>query len=217
MKLLSKWWKRNPKLIGISAYYIFRTLAFTLRVKVQVHGGIDRAQPYLFAFWHGKQLLPSLLAVNYGFTHNTCAMVSPSRDGSLLTAYLNKAGFQIIRGSSRDNGYAALLNLKSKLHQNVSVSFAVDGPIGPQYSIKPGIIYLAKKTGLPIVPIGTAFSNAWIFKKAWDKFQIPKPFARARLVLGDPFFVPDNMTIEEALEQLGEKLHVVEQQAYKLI
>lgn len=208
---MQKFWK-NPSVIGNVAYWVFKILNLTLRNKVYIDSSIDSNKAYLFAFWHGKQLLPSFLLQKH---HNTpmCAMVSPSRDGGMLSVYLKKCGFAVIRGSSRSNNIAALIKMKNKIAEGSSVGFAVDGPIGPIYEVKPGIVYLAQKYDLPIIIMGSFLHNPWTFNKAWDKFQIPKPLSRNVLYLDKPFVVPKDMSIEDACKKLAEALNDCERKA----
>lgn len=214
--MLRKWWRKHPNLVGTLAYYCIKALRFSLNMKVLKDPAIDPKRPYLFAFWHGKQLLPSLVMHKHHFT-DLCTMASPSRDGALLSIYLQRSGFEVIRGSSRDNNIAALIKMKKRIAKGASMGFAVDGPLGPIYTIKPGIIYLAQKCNVPIIPMGSAFSEAWTFRKAWDKFQLPKPFSKAALVLDTPFVVTKDMDIEQACRELEIKLQHSEQKAKKLI
>lgn len=212
---MKKWWRKNPKLIGMLAYWLFGWLNRTLTVKVQKHPAIDPSKGYLFAFWHGKQLLPSFIMQEH---HDSpkCALVSPSRDGALLTEYLRRCGFEVVRGSSRDSNVAALIKIKNKVLQGVSVGFGVDGPIGPIHVIKPGVIFVARKCNVPIIPIGIGFERAWTFEKAWDKFQVPKPFSRAGLVLGEPFVVTKDMDMDQALVELTNIMQQTERTALDL-
>lgn len=212
---MKKWWKQ-PKLLGTVAYYAFKSLAVTLRIKVVKDPLIDPHQHYLFAFWHGKQLLPSFSLQNH---HHTpmCAMVSPSRDGEILSKYLNKCGFDVTRGSSRANNVASLINLKNKLLAGTSIGFGVDGPIGPIYEVKPGIVYLSQKYNIPIIPMGSVFNSSWIVEKAWDKFAIPKPFSKACLLLDTPFNVPKDMELDAACKLVAQKLKECEQKAQELL
>ena len=212
---MAKWWKQ-PKLIGMAAYYAFRGLRLTLRIKVIKDPNIDPKQHYLFAFWHGKQLLPSLSLQKH---HNTpmCAMVSPSRDGEILSKYLHKCGFEVTRGSSRANNVASLIRLKNKLLGGTSLGFGVDGPIGPIYEVKPGIVYLSQKYNIPIIAMGSVFNSSWIVEKAWDKFAVPKPFSKACLMLDMPFTIPKDMDIADGCKMVAEKLKECEQKAQELL
>lgn len=208
---MSKWWK-NPRTIGQAVYILSRGLAATMRIQISRHVDIDIKQPYLFAIWHGKQFLPTLVIREQHFTPQ-CVMVSPSRDGSILATYLSKSGYEIIRGSSRSNNVAALMRLNKKLTDGFSIGFAIDGPIGPIHVVKPGIIYLSQKYKIPIIPVGCAFNKYWIFSKAWDKFELPKPFAKASLVLGAPYLVEQNVSIEQGCLELKNLLHAADEAA----
>lgn len=211
---MRNWWKQ-PKILGLSAYCALKLLVSTMQVKINRHPEIDASTGYLFAFWHGKQFLPAPVLTKLHNTHK-CAMVSPSRDGAILTVLLNKLGYDVIRGSSRDSGAKALLSMRRKLEINSSIGFAVDGPIGPIYSVKPGVVFMAQKYKIKIIPVGSAFSKYWTFKRAWDKFQVPKPFCKAGLVLGEPIEVPDGVDIKQFCLQLGEILQSTEKQAADL-
>jgi lysophospholipid acyltransferase (LPLAT)-like uncharacterized protein len=47
---------------------------------------------------------------------------------------------------------------------------------------------LAKKTGNPILPFVIECSGYWTVK-SWDRLQIPRPFARAKVIYSAPIFV----------------------------
>lgn len=209
------WWK-NPKVAGNAVFILLRGLAATLRIKIDMHPLIDHNHTYLFAFWHGKQFLPGITLSKLHKTPNV-VLVSPSRDGDILSVYLKRYGYDVLRGSSRDNNVRSLIIMKHHVEHGVSIGFGTDGPIGPIYEIKPGVVYLSKKCNVPIIPVGSAFSNNWTFNKAWDKFEIPKPFAKAGLVLGEPFLVPKDMEIDEACIELKKRLSFCEDQAQRLL
>jgi lysophospholipid acyltransferase (LPLAT)-like uncharacterized protein len=212
---MQTWWK-NPRVVGKAAYWLMRFLKCTMRIKVKINATIDPKTTYLFAFWHGKQFLPAAMIFN---THKTpmCVMTSPSRDGAMLAVFLEKIGYEVIRGSSRDGGAAALINMKTKLEAGTSIGFGIDGPIGPIHVVKPGVAFLAQKCKVKIIPVGSAFSRYWIFSKAWDKFQLPKPFSKAALVLGDPFEVNANVDLKQACLDLEKSLHAADEEAASIL
>ncbi len=212
---MQSWWK-NPKIAGNAAFFLLRSLAATLKVKIERHPSIDENRAYLFAFWHGKQFMPGVMLAKLHKTPNV-VLVSPSKDGDILTVYLKHFGYNVLRGSSRDNNIRALITMKKQVEKGVSIGFGTDGPIGPIYEVKPGIAYLSKKCSVSIIPVGSAFSRHWTFNKAWDKFEIPKPFAKASLFLGEPFLVTDDMEIKDACAELNKRIVFCEQQARVLL
>ena len=74
--------------------------------------------------------------------------------------------------------------------------FTMDGPRGPIYKAKPGILYMAMKLELPIVPLTFSADQAWVLEQSWDRYLIPKPFSRCCVAIGKPIW---DATVKEAL------------------
>ena len=72
-----------------------------------------------------------------------------------------------------------------------------DAPRGPRFVFKLGIIYLAKRTGIPIIPVIWSADRCWKLK-SWDRTIIPKPFARIVALFADDYIrVPADAAREE--------------------
>ena len=93
-------------------------------------------------------------------------------------------------------GASALLELSEILASGRDVLLTPDGPRGPAYELGQGIIFLAQKTGAPVVPINMEYSSCWRVK-SWDRFIIPRPFSKVRVILGQPHHVNATSTPEE--------------------
>ncbi|MGP1430618.1 MAG: lysophospholipid acyltransferase family protein, partial [Fusobacterium sp.] len=76
----------------------------------------------------------------------------------------------------------------------------LDGPKGPKEKAKKGLLYLCQKTSVPLVPVGISYSNKWILRKTWDKFEIPKPFSKVKIVLGEAMIIDENEDLDEYTE-----------------
>jgi len=118
-------------------------------------------------------------------------MISQSTDGEIIAGVAQRTGWQTIRGSSSKNGKQALENMIDWLKTERLVAHIVDGPRGPIGKVKPGVIRMAQEGNAVIVPFYTSAERAWHFK-SWDKFFIPKPFSRVRLIFGETFFVKES-------------------------
>lgn len=195
---------QKPILIGSLAYYLSKILMSTLRIKVIASKQYSRDKQYLFAFWHGKQFLPVIMLQNH--TAKKAALVSPSRDGSILTQWLKKIGYDVERGSSRDQNVASLVKMIKRLKSGYTLGFGIDGPVGPIYKVKPGMTYMAQKCGIPIIPLASAYSKKWVLHKAWDKYEIPKPFAKAVYYIGDPIYITKEDNLDKANQDLEREL-----------
>lgn len=203
----------KSQLLGRLAYYITTLLKKSLFITVTKHPDYNPNRPCLFAFWHGKQLLPVWelrLQLNQS---KQAVLVSPSRDGDLLTVWLQKLGYEVIRGSSRRQNISALTSMVRKVKEGYSLGFGIDGPMGPIHKVKPGMTHIAQKWGIPIIPVGSAFSRKWVIEKAWDKYEIPKPLSKAVLYLGKPFFIEPDMALETCNLELENRIHEAEAKA----
>lgn len=203
------------QLIGSFAYCLSTIFLKTLRLKIEYDKDYCCDQQYLFAFWHGKQWLPIFALRN----HNTqmAALVSSSKDGDLLEVWLKKIGYSVIRGSSRHKNISALSRMIRQLKAGFSIGFGIDGPIGPIYKVKPGMTHMAQKLKVPIVPVGSAFSKKWVLDKAWDRYEIPKPFSKAAFYLGQPLYISEQDDLELMNQSLEEQIQLAEQKAHRLL
>jgi hypothetical protein len=129
-------------------------------------------------------------------------MVSRSKDGELLARYLSIMGCQPVRGSSSKGGAEALAEMEQMLKsgQATNAATVADGPRGPRYEAKVGMVLLAMRTGLPLLPLIWSCDRAWVFKKAWDRTMIPKPWARVKVAYGLPQHIPRHLD-KEGLER----------------
>jgi lysophospholipid acyltransferase (LPLAT)-like uncharacterized protein len=86
------------------------------------------------------------------------------------------------------------------MEKGYHATFAVDGPKGPIHEIKPGAVYLAKKTGAPVIAMAASASPAHIFSRAWDLYLLPWPFGKGAVIFGEPIYFDDDTT-EEAISR----------------
>ncbi len=207
--------KLKQYFLGLLAYSIIKLLSFTLRVRVEYHPDYNKKQQYLFAFWHGKQFMPVLQF----YRHKTAraALVSPSKDGEILSVVLNKLGYEVVRGSSRHQNVSGLAGMIRKLKQGFSIGFGIDGPIGPIYKVKPGMTHMAQKLEISVIPIGTAISRKWVLKKAWDRFEIPKPFSKVVCYVGAPMRIEKDSVLDTCNVTLETRIHEAESKANELL
>lgn len=160
---------------------------------------IDAGTPVIYALWHGrmycllKAVPPERIAV----------LVSPSNDGEFITRIARRIGFRhFIRGSHKRGGREAVVGLiRALTKENLSITFTVDGPRGPRYQVKPGIIRLASQTGAPIIPLGSASRQLLKkFDRSWDHYHAPLPGTSMRIIYGEPLTVPEVLTDEQITE-----------------
>ena len=125
-------------------------------------------------------------------------LTSASKDGGWLAAVARRFRIGAVRGSSSRRGAAALLELSRHLGGGGDIAITPDGPRGPNYSIAPGILYLAKHAGASIVPVEVQISRYWRIGTKWDALWIPKPFAKVSVVFHAPLEISASADEESA-------------------
>lgn len=209
---------KKYRFYGLCLYYFIHLLNYTFSyIRIENTGEEkvnENIRPYIFCFWHEKLLSSSLAMRNL---RRKVALASPSKDGELIAVPLEKMGFDLVRGSSDKQSVSSLLSLLKFLKKGYSMGTPVDGPKGPPYKVKHGLLYLAQKSGIPIVPMGGAFSKKWVFSKTWDHFQIPKPFSKIFYVLGNPIYLNKDSNLEEIALFLEQEINNLNEKAERLV
>lgn len=157
--------------------------------------------PYVYSVLHAHQIAAATCR-----ERGTAAMVSQSKDGDFVAFGLRLAGIKTIRGSSRrgnedKGGLSALHELVAHVRTGLPAYLAVDGPRGPRNQVHKGIAALSKRTGAVVLNVVAVPTRRWIFKRSWDRFQIPKPFCRI-----DIFVAPIWPQPEEPLEAYSRRI-----------
>jgi lysophospholipid acyltransferase (LPLAT)-like uncharacterized protein len=171
----------------------------TLRYEIDDRAGIvgkPISENYIGALWHNRLLIFPLILRRFFPNRRGVALISASRDGDLLTDAVHRFGFDVVRGSSSRLGATAIFQLSQILDSGGDVVITPDGPRGPAYQLGPGIIFLAQKTGAAVVPVNMEYSRYWRVK-SWDRFIVPRPFAKVRLIIGAPHRVKSTNAPEE--------------------
>ncbi len=185
---------------------IARSLWSTCRVTVvegaeHVAAIISQERAVVPCYWH-RDIFVCLMAIRRWIQRGFRAgvIISPSVDGDVPARIAERWGAEVIRGSAQRTGALAMRDMHGVMRRGVSIVTAADGPAGPAYYFKAGILLTARIGKAPLLPIACAADRAWRFK-TWDEFMLPKPFANVAIVIGDPKEIPARATANE-LEHL---------------
>jgi hypothetical protein len=202
--------KWHQRLAASLIYGLIEAVAGTLRFRYEFDPTFLEmgAQPCIFATWHNRLSLSLILYRRFVQTrnrpHRLAAIVSASQDGAVVARILEHFGVQPVRGSSSRRGPQALLELTTWAERGYDLALTPDGPRGPCYIVHSGAVSLGRLTGFPIVP--ASYHLAWKFRlRSWDRFQVPLPFSRVVVKVGEPLHVPREAG-EAELETLRAKL-----------
>ena len=205
--------------IAAAGYPLIAALGSTLRFTVEGAEHLDApgaaGHPVIYGFWHGR-ILPG----TYYFRNRGIIVITSSNfDGEWIARIITRFGYGTARGSSSRRARAAMLQLVRDVRAGRPTAFTLDGPRGPARAAKPGAVFLARATGAPILPFHLESDRFWELR-SWDRTQIPKPFARVALVIGEPLYVPagaDDTAVEAHRAALHAVLERLERRALALV
>jgi lysophospholipid acyltransferase (LPLAT)-like uncharacterized protein len=180
------------RLVGVLGKLLIDLIFCASRIEVEGYEKVRHlraSRRVILAFWHSRILLISYLFQR----ENALILVSRSKDGEIIARILQRQGHEPLRGSSSRGGLRALSAMIRKMKQSGRPAVVIpDGPRGPRYRVQPGVITLARKTGFPIVAVTYSARHRKVFN-SWDRFILPAPLTRCKVVFGDPLSVPSEI------------------------
>lgn len=190
--------------LGFFLGWLARLWLATLRATYVQHPAPSDPRPWVLAFFHGQQLA----LLGWPRRRSTAVLVSLSRDGDIQARALPRLGLVVRRGSSSRGGVRGLASLIRLLRSGLDAAFAVDGPRGPRGHVSPGALAAALHARGALVPLGCASDRPWVLRRAWDQFELPRPFSRVVVVIGPPVPISSErdaeavrLAIESCIEQ----------------
>ena len=191
--------------LGFLLGLLARLWIATLRVRILEDPALAVVgdERWVLAFFHGTQFALHALRRHRRRGRATAVMVSRSNDGAIQASALRLLGFSIVRGSSSRGAAGALAAMIRHVRAGSDAVFAVDGPRGPYGVAKPGAAVVAGKGGAILVPAGCASSQSWVLRRAWDRFALPRPFAKVVICLGAPVGRPE--VLSESIAECNER------------
>ncbi len=188
------------RLAARAAWSVARLASATIQWHLEDPTGLVQPQsrlPVIFAVWHNRQLLaPELYRQILGDPsrgrRRLASVASASRDGAIAARVLELFGAVAVRGSSSRRGAQALVEMVALARRGYDLAVTPDGPRGPRYEVKPGVIALAQHTGVPILPISYHLTRR-LQLRSWDGFLIPLPFGRCHIRVGPVMPIPQDL------------------------
>lgn len=184
---------------------LLRLLCRSYRVETVIGADVAErivtgGEPYAPCYWHQQHILCTGMIrgwIRRGF--RASFLISASVDGDVPARIARSWGAEVIRGSANQTGALVLRDMRETLRRGVSIVTTADGPNGPQHEFKPGAVLMARIAAVPLVPLACAADRAWYLRR-WDRFMIPKPFARVALAIGEPVPVPPDTPLDRIEE-----------------
>lgn len=207
----------RTKPAGLIFYWIIRLYCGTFRLKIENENEwlpyLEKGGKVLLCGWH-QQFFAGIRIIGKFREYQPALMSSKSMDGQIAGGIAARAGFYNVWGSSSRSASVALKGMIRRLRDHRLAAHIIDGPRGPAGEAKLGAIAIAHGAGAVIVPAVVHADRAW-YMRSWDKFMIPKPFARVTLKYLPVIELPRKMD-KEAMEHQRKNLEVIMRPYLKL-
>jgi len=159
----------------------------------------------VYATWHQRVIFQGRHLAHSNIT----LMVSQSRDGEYAIRFVSLFGHANVRGSSTRGGSLALKELTKIIKEGGRGGILADGPLGPARVAKIGAVIMAHEAQVPLITVTYGADRCWIIN-SWDRFMMPKPFARITIYYPEPILISpsaDSKELEDYRRLLEERLN----------
>lgn len=201
-------------LAGTLAACVIAILSRLVRWSRVVPKDIDQQSASLIiSFWHGRLIMMPYLYLSLRGARKQPAymLISQHGDGRIIALACRLLGIRSVAGSSSRGGLRALRELLKLAENGSDIGFTPDGPRGPRYEVKEGVVTAALKSGCAVLPCTYSAEKRWVLR-SWDGMIIPKPFSRGVFLVGEPIKInpqddPEvaRLNIQSALNELTQR------------
>jgi lysophospholipid acyltransferase (LPLAT)-like uncharacterized protein len=176
--------------------------------------------PSIFVGWHATNVIAMALHCTHRPGARGISFAPTGRTGVVIQGWLDGiGGIEAVHLPFGDATATrpALRSVSLAVREGAYVVVAVDGPHGPAGVVRPGALWLARHTGVPIVPIGFA---AWpaVRVPRWDRLIVPLPGADVVAVFGKPTRIERGAPVDGVMaDYLGCLLDTVTERAWSIV
>jgi lysophospholipid acyltransferase (LPLAT)-like uncharacterized protein len=197
--------------VGLHTYTLLvsRTSRYMVRGKENFEEAWAEGQPVIFAAWHRMTMMGLCYFFRFYRDYPYVALVPADRRGTTLGTWFRLLGiepYSVDHYSTSLSQARGVVHLMRAVKRGANTLINPDGPDGPPYVVKPGVVYIAQRMGTRLLP-GAGFTATKYTLKRWDRYNVPLPFSRIAIVVGEPVPAPRDGDPEAIAQTLTEALH----------
>ena len=181
----------------VTAVTLLRLLHWSWRKDITQLARLDALSrsdtPVIAAFWHGSYV--PLFTLCSG--RQALVLIAEGFRGDVIAGICRAFGYRPVHvGRSAERPVRKILSSAFASDAFIA-AVAVDGPLGPRHEPKRATLRLARDLGLVIVPTRINARPRLVLWHRWDHMQVPLPFAKVTLSVGEPICIPADATIAD--------------------
>ncbi len=178
--------------LGGLSYLLFGLFRVTQRVEYIGKENLNSSPNHIYAFWHENLMIH--FTVNLNIKEPQIWLQHPMLFMKPVHLCAKMMGVkELAYGSSGNKGKVALERVLHQLRNGYSTMINPDGPRGPIKKLKPGVLIMAKETGVPIIPVTMRASSMRVID-TWDKKKMPYPFSKLTVKYHSPIYITEGFT-----------------------
>jgi len=184
----------------VAVLLIGRSLRWEVYGRENYEAALRLGRSFIVTFWHRA----IFAAIWYWRRRGMVVMVSQNFDGEYTSNVIHWHGYATARGSSSRRASRAAVKMIRALREGREAAITPDGPRGPRFVAKPGVVQVAKSSGAAILCFHIASQRCWVLRRSWDQSEIPKPFSRTAIFIAPPILVAADSDGAAQTEKLAE-------------
>ncbi len=215
--------KVSGAILYLFSRLVYRTCRFTFHGLDQLTAAEEIDAPIIITSWHGMTMMVAGFIKKLMNISSFAGIMPDDSRGDVLAVFARYLGVTPIKvnlsGDTTLGLGRKLVSLMKLMSSGKNFIIHPDGPAGPAYKVKPGLSFIAQKTGATILPLGCYCRNAFHINR-WDRYTLPLPFSRIHIQLGQLITIPKDFTdldeINLELEDILNRLTVQASAKYYL-
>jgi lysophospholipid acyltransferase (LPLAT)-like uncharacterized protein len=169
----------------------------------------------IFAIWHESNLVSAIAAWKLRDDKQPVVFSTRGFRGIVMNTMLRSFGADVVTlpeegAASRGEATSLSRELARVGREGRSLVISCDGPFGPYRVVKPGVLIVARESGLPIQPWAVASRPPFRLRRRWDRMILALPFGRLRIYEGVPLRLAARDRIKPRLAELQSELERVQ-------
>lgn len=196
------------RLLAAYAEILWKTCWIDIEGWNLVAGILESESPFIITAWHGQtHLLFPAFKERLDLSRMVVVVVDDHRQ-AVLSSFAHVFGthtFPMIRSDTTLAGARRMVALLQAMQGGKFAYISPDGPDGPPRVAKEGIAFLAGRLNAWLIPIG-ACGRACFHLRRWDRYSLPLPFSRIRVVFGEPFQASRELDRRQLLKELSQRM-----------